>query len=94
MSRKRTVHHTRQMAVYRRELPFYLMLLPGTLFTLVFSYFPLFGLVMAFQNFVPLRGFQKSEWVGLERHRQHSFYFNLQNHTWTVGAAFGGTAGK
>ena len=69
MSRKRTVHHTRQMAVYRRELPFYLMLLPGTLFTLVFSYFPLFGLVMAFQNFVPLRGFQKSEWVGLQNFR-------------------------
>ena len=69
MSRKRTVHHTRQMAVYRRELPFYLMLLPGTLFTLVFFYFPLFGLVMAFQNFVPLRGFQKSEWVGLQNFR-------------------------
>ena len=66
MSRKRTVRNTRQMAMRRRELPFYLMLLPGTLFTLVFSYFPLFGLVMAFQNFVPLRGFQKSEWVGLQ----------------------------
>ena len=66
MSRKRTVRNTRQMAMRRRELPFYLMLLPGTMFTLVFSYFPLFGLVMAFQNFVPLRGFQKSEWVGLQ----------------------------
>lgn len=69
MSRKRTVRNTRQMAMRRRELPFYLMLLPGTLFTLVFSYFPLFGLVMAFQNFVPLRGFQKSEWVGLQNFR-------------------------
>lgn len=42
------------------------MLIPGTVFALVFSYLPMFGLVMAFQDFTPLRGFENSPWVGLQ----------------------------
>ena len=43
---------SKNKGIFRRELPFYLMLIPGVLFALVFSYGPMFGLVMAFQDFV------------------------------------------
>ncbi len=49
----------------RRELPLHLMLIPGIVLVLVFCYTPMFGIVMAFQNFKPARGFFGSEWVGL-----------------------------
>lgn len=42
----------------------YLMLIPGLLFFIVFKYAPMFGLIMAFENYQPFSGFLKSEWVG------------------------------
>lgn len=69
MDTKPTVKRSRRWTIFKRELPFYLMLLPGALFTLVFAYFPMAGLVMAFQDFTPLRGFQHSAWVGLKNFR-------------------------
>ena len=46
------------------------MLIPGVFFTLIFSYFPMFGLIMAFQDFTPLRGFAHSDWVGLRNFKE------------------------
>jgi putative aldouronate transport system permease protein len=45
---------------------YYLMLLPGLLWVFVFKIIPMFGLVMAFQDFNPGKGILGSEWVGLE----------------------------
>jgi putative aldouronate transport system permease protein len=42
---------------------FLAMITPGLVFLAVFSYAPMFGLVMAFQDFVPARGFLNSEFV-------------------------------
>jgi len=44
----------------------YLMILPGLLYFLIFKYGPMFGLVIAFQNFKPSKGVMDSEWVGFE----------------------------
>lgn len=44
----------------------YLMLLPTLAVTLVFAYVPMFGLVMAFEDFDIFDGFFGSKWVGLE----------------------------
>ena len=60
---------SKKKGIFRRELPFYLMLIPGVLFALVFSYGPMFGLVMAFQDFTPLKSFENSPWVGLQNIR-------------------------
>lgn len=54
------------LAKRRRELPLHLMILPGSILILIFSYLPMFGLVMAFQKFSPRRGFFGSEFIGLE----------------------------
>ncbi|GAA3407077.1 ABC transporter permease [Paenibacillus hodogayensis] len=50
----------------RSEWPFHLMLVPGLLIILVYSYGPMAGIVMAFQNFVPVFGLWKSDWVGFD----------------------------
>ncbi len=56
----------------KRQLPikktvhYHLMLLPGVLFLFVFSILPLFGTVIAFQNFIPAKGILGSKWVGLD----------------------------
>ena len=60
---------SKKKGIFRRELPFYLMLIPGVLFARVFSYGPMFGLVMAFQDFTPLKSFENSPWVGLQNFR-------------------------
>ncbi|KEQ22092.1 MULTISPECIES: ABC transporter permease [Paenibacillus] len=52
------------MRTFRKEYPLHIMLIPGVILTLIYSYGPMAGLVMAFQNFEPLSGFFKSEWVG------------------------------
>lgn len=49
----------------KRELPLYLMLIVPVALLLVYSYGPMFGLVMAFQKFDPVQGFLQSKWVGL-----------------------------
>lgn len=45
---------------------YYLMLLPGMALLVIFHFFPLLGSVMAFQKFIPARGFFRSQWIGLE----------------------------
>lgn len=53
----------------------HLMLVPALVLALVFSYLPMFGIVMAFQKFNPGRGFFGSAFIGLDNFR---YVFNLR----------------
>lgn len=55
------------------EWYYHLMLFPGMILLLIFNIFPMFGVVMAFQDYVPAKGIFGSEWVGLDH-----FYFMFQ----------------
>lgn len=55
---------------FKTQIPYHLMLLPGLITVLVYSYGPMFGLLMSFQNFRPTKGFFGSQWVGLENFRR------------------------
>ncbi|WP_168123674.1 ABC transporter permease subunit [Paenibacillus sp. HB172176] len=48
---------------------FHALLLPAALFILIFNYIPMFGVVMAFQDYQPWLGISHSEWVGLDHFR-------------------------
>lgn len=48
---------------------YYIMLIPGLLFFLVFCYGPMYGLIIAFQNYYPLKGVRGSQFVGLKHFR-------------------------
>lgn len=56
----------------RRDKLLYLLALPGLLFFLVFKYVPMWGVVIAFQNYSPFAGITGSDWVGFE-HFQRFF---------------------
>ncbi|MCI8741180.1 MAG: sugar ABC transporter permease [Lachnospiraceae bacterium] len=60
------------------------MMAPGMLFILVFSYIPMFGIVMAFQDYVPAKGILGSEFVGL---KNFTYMFSLPD----VGRIFANT---
>lgn len=53
-----------------KQWPLYVMIAVPALLVLVYSYGPMFGLVMTFQRFEPAMGFFKSRWVGLENFRR------------------------
>lgn len=42
------------------------MALPVVLYYIIFHYIPMLGTVIAFQDYVPIKGFLKSDWVGLQ----------------------------
>lgn len=44
----------------------YLFLLPATLHILVFSYWPMYGIQIAFKDFMAFKGIEGSPWVGLK----------------------------
>ena len=43
----------------------YLLILPAIIFYLIFNYFPMYGIKIAFQDFFPKLGIAKSPWIGL-----------------------------
>lgn len=66
----------------RDSLLYFLLLLPIG-YILIFKYAPIYGLVMAFQDYNIFEGINGSEWVGLDVFRfifeQDSFYRALKN---------------
>ena len=44
----------------------YLLLLIPIVLTIIYKYIPMYGIQIAFRDYVPSRGFTGSEWVGLE----------------------------
>ncbi|WP_328803427.1 ABC transporter permease [Paenibacillus silvestris] len=49
-----------------RDKFLYVLALPGLLYFLIFKYVPMWGIVIAFQNYSPYQGMSGSPWVGLE----------------------------
>lgn len=56
----------KKRAINAENLSYHLMLLPGILILFVFATIPLFGVIIAFQDYVPAKGFLGSKWVGLK----------------------------
>jgi len=47
-------------------LHYSLMLIPGIVLLVMFNVVPMFGIAMAFKDYLPAMGFWNSEWVGLD----------------------------
>lgn len=60
-----------------RHWQLYLLLAPAIIYLIVFKYWPMYGVQIAFRNYNPIDGFMGSEWVGLEHISRflHSFQF-------------------
>ena len=48
---------------FRNNIPLYLLILPALVFTAIFAYIPLFGLIVAFKDFDLWKGFLASPWA-------------------------------
>lgn len=55
----------------------YLLITPAFLYFLIFCYRPMYGVIIAFKNFSPVKGITGSPWVGFDHFERffHSYYF-------------------
>lgn len=67
----------------RRNKGLYLMLLPSAILLLLFSYKPMYGVIIAFKDYKPVNGIWGSEWVGLKHFtkffKSYQFSSTLKN---------------
>ena len=60
-----------QASKFRRNLPqlwpLYVMVIPALIHLVLLSYYPMYGIRIAFQDYKPALGFDKSPWVGLKQ---------------------------
>jgi len=70
---------------------YYLMLLPGMVWLVMFSIVPMFGILMAFQNYNPGAGLFKSQWVGLDNFK---YMFQLNDSKTVITNTFIIAVGK
>ncbi len=61
-----------EVKAFYKNSPLFLLSLPGMLVIVIFSYLPMFGVIMAFKKFNFNKGFWGSDWVGFENFK---FFF-------------------
>lgn len=54
---------------FKNQLPLQCMVIPGLIFMFVFSYLPIYGLVIAFKNYTVVSTIDSAQWVGLDNFR-------------------------
>jgi putative aldouronate transport system permease protein len=60
-----------QLAVnIKKAAPLYILLIPSFILVILFSYLPMGGIVMAFQDYKPWLGILHSPWVGMQNFQQ------------------------
>ena len=65
----------------------YIMLVPVILFYLIFCYKPMYGAIIAFKEFVPIKGIMGSPWVGVKNFAdffQGEFFFRTLKNTLSI----------
>jgi len=69
-------HKARKVNIWRalvKHRALYLLMVPGIAFYIIFKYIPMYGVLIAFQEYRVTRGVWNSEWVGF-KHFIHFFY--------------------
>ena len=70
---------------FGQEWPLHVLLIPALVVTAIFSYGPMYGLIMAFQDYNPVAGFHRSPWIGFENFR---WLFNEPHFVRTIPNTF------
>jgi putative aldouronate transport system permease protein len=69
----------------KKNWPLYVLCIPSLVFVIIFSYGPMVGLLMAFQDYKPWLGIANSTWVGLDNFKKiFEFQESVQAITNTV----------
>ncbi|MGG6312436.1 ABC transporter permease [Paenibacillus macerans] len=74
---KQTSFKRRFVRDFRMNKYLYLMMIPVVAYYLIFHYGPMYGAVIAFKDFSPIKGILGSDWVGLKHFEDFfgSYYF-------------------
>lgn len=81
MKRERTI------SKLKRDKWLYLLLLPGVLYYVIFKFAPMWGIIIAFQDYSPFLGVLKSPWVGVSNFKDFFMnpdFFRLLKNTLTI----------
>lgn len=80
------IYHKKEKSFFtklKEQKELVIITLPFIILLIVFNYIPLWGWVMAFQNYKPFLGIQHSDWVGLKNFadlfKDKYFYLALRN---------------
>lgn len=65
----------------KRSKSLYLLMLPSIVIFLLFTYYPMYGVLIAFKDFTPAQGIMGSPWAGLKYFKQ---FFNSYQFTLTI----------
>lgn len=60
-------------ARFKQSIPYILLSLPAIIYLAIFSYWPMFGIVLAFKDYKIAHGILGSKWVGL---KNFEYFFN------------------
>lgn len=63
------IRKRRLLSTIKRQIGYHLLVWPALVFTVIFSYIPMAGLVIAFKNYKLRAGIWNSKWNGLENFR-------------------------
>ena len=80
------INQSKALKVFRRRWQLHVFMLFPCLLTFIFSYIPMFGVQIAFKNFIAAKGIWGSEWVGLSHFEK---FFNSYNFTKIVTNTLG-----
>ena len=90
-AQERALKRRRLKRGLKRNASLYLLVAPVIIWFILFCYIPMFGAIMAFQNFKPAAGFFGSTWVGLQHFKDFfgSYYFGrLLKNTLTLSISY------
>lgn len=71
--RKEKIKGKKTYGKLKESRALYLLLLPSLIIFLLFTYYPMYGVIIAFKDFTPAEGILGSDWVGFKNFIQ---YFN------------------
>ncbi|MGQ3477766.1 ABC transporter permease [Paenibacillus sp. TY11] len=83
MKKKKNKRTTESLLRMQKHKLLYLMVLPGLVYFIIFKYFPMGGLVIAFQDYQAFQGITGSPWVGMKHFirlfTEPTFFMLLRN---------------
>jgi len=71
-------------SAWKREWPLHVMIWPGLLIVLIYSYGPMFGFAIAFQKYNLALGIWKSKWIGWDNFEYLFHYPNIGRVVWNT----------
>ena len=79
MKKKKKSYFFRLGKDMRKNPILYLMILPVVAYYIIFHYVPMYGIQIAFKDFIPKLGFSGSPWVGFDHFTRFFSGYNFRN---------------